>query len=190
MHSSGSLGNRMGLVRTLFLLGASVFLVTTGGIAVAQESAFQINSPAIQEGKPIPPKYTCEAIDVSPALTWEGAPEGAKSYALIMEDPDAPIGIFVHWVIYNIPGDATGLPERVPQRPVLRDGTVQGANDFSKMGYNGPCPPAGKPHRYYFILRALDTKLDLPPRARKGKLVKAMKGHVLGETTLMGTFKR
>jgi len=107
-----------------------------------------------------------------------------------MEDPDAPVGIFVHWVIYNIPADATGLPEKVPQEPNLEDGTVQGVNDLGKVGYNGPCPPAGKPHRYYFILRALDTELDLPPKSRKGELEKAMEGHVLGETTLMGTFKR
>ena len=157
---------------------------------MAQEGGFRISSPAIQEGKPIPPKFTCKATDVSPVLTWEGSPEGTRSYALIMEDPDAPIGTFVHWVIYNIPGDATGLPEGVPQKPNLEDGAVQGVNGFGRIGYNGPCPPAGKPHRYYFILRALDTELDLRPRAKKRHVEKAMKGYVLGETTLMGTVKR
>jgi Raf kinase inhibitor-like YbhB/YbcL family protein len=192
MRSIRSLREKPRLVGTFFFVTASMLLAAMGGSAMAQGqgSGFQITSPDIQEGKPIPKKFTCESVDVSPTLNWSGAPEGTESYALIMEDPDAPIGTFVHWVLYNIPGDASGLPEGVPQEQMLKDGSVQGLSDFRRVGYNGPCPPPGKPHRYYFILRALDTGLDLPPRVMKREVEKAVEGHVLGEATLMGTFKR
>ncbi len=140
-------------------------------------------------GERIPVKYTCDGDDISPPLRWEGQPEGVMSYVLIVEDPDAPIGTFTHWVIYNIPGKLSSLPEGVPKRKETEFG-LQGINDFRKVGYGGPCPPPGKPHRYFFKLYALDSTLDLPPGARKGDVLKAMEGHVLAQTQLMGTYGR
>ncbi len=152
--------------------------------------ALEIKSLVFEEGGNIPPKYTCKGADVSPPLSWNGAPEGTKSFALISDDPDAPFMTWVHWVIYNIPAEATGLGEDVPKEKTLPNGTTQGITDFRKIGYGGPCPPPGGPHRYYFKLYALDTKLDLKPGATKNALLEAMKGHILKEAQLMGKFKR
>ena len=134
--------------------------------------------------------YTCDGKDISPELAWSGAPDGTKSFALICDDPDAPVGTWVHWVVYNIPSHATGLPKGVPTIKELPDGTRQGINDFHRIGYGGPCPPRGPAHRYFFKLYALDTKLDLPPGATKEQVLEAMKGHVLGEAQLMGKYER
>jgi Raf kinase inhibitor-like YbhB/YbcL family protein len=137
----------------------------------------------------IPKKYTCDGDDLSPPLSWEGRPEGTVSYVLIVDDPDAPAGTFTHWVLYNIPGDLNSLPEGVPQGKEVKYG-YQGRNDFGAYGYGGPCPPRGKPHRYFFKLYALDTKLDLPPGAKRGDVERAMKGHVIGEAQLIGLYGR
>jgi len=151
---------------------------------------FILTSTVFEEGKRIPTRYTCDGEDLSPPLSWKGIPEGTRSLALVMEDPDAPRGTFVHWVIYNIPPDLPGLPEGVSRQGKLENGALQGANDLGVIGYRGPCPPPGKPHRYSFILRALDTKLSLGPGATRAELEEAIKDHVLGETKLMGTYGR
>lgn len=152
--------------------------------------SFQISSTAFAGSQMIPKKFTCDGPDVSPELSWQDAPAGTKSFALIMDDPDAPAGTWVHWVLYNIPADAKELAEGVTKQEQLADGALQGGNDFRKIGYGGPCPPPGKPHRYYFKLYALDAKLDLKAGASKADVERAMKEHVLGETQLIGRFGR
>lgn len=148
-----------------------------------------IKSSAFNEGEPIPKKFTCDGEDISPELSWDGAPEGTKTFALINDDPDAPGKTWVHWVLFNIPGSATSLPENMPTDKELSDGSRQGTNDFRKIGYGGPCPPGGT-HRYYFKLYAIDTELTLKPGALKQELLAAMKGHILDEGRLMGTYAR
>jgi Raf kinase inhibitor-like YbhB/YbcL family protein len=148
-----------------------------------------LTSPAFQQGSPIPVAYSCRGRDVSPALNWGESPAGTKSLALIMDDPDAPMGTWVHWVIYNIPASARGLPEAVPAGPQLKDGSLQGKNSGGQNGYNGPCPPSGT-HRYFFKLYALDTALSLSSGANKDQLLKAMQGHILAQAELMGTFSK
>jgi len=150
--------------------------------------SFQLSSSAFSSGGTIPKKYTCDGSDASPALNWNGAPAGTQSFALIADDPDAPAGTWVHWVLYNAPGSVKEFPEGVKKEEQLSDGTLQGRNDFRKIGYGGPCPPPGKPHGYFFKLYALDTKLSLKAAATKGELESAMKGHVLGQAELMGKF--
>ncbi len=150
----------------------------------------QLTSSAFADGAAIPAKYTCDGDDISPPLKWSGVPEGTKSLALVCDDPDAPIGTFVHWVLYGIPPSVTELSEGVPPAEVIPNGAVQGTNDFKRLGYGGPCPPPGGAHRYFFKLYALDAELDLKPGAMKKDLVKAMEGHVLAEGQLMGTYQR
>lgn len=149
-----------------------------------------ISSPAFQNESVIPKKHTGDGPDLSPKLEWSGVPEGAKSLALIADDPDAPMGTWVHWVVYDIPPDAKGLDEGVSKAPTLPNGAKQGTTDFRRLGYGGPAPPKGKPHRYFFKLYALDQKLNLQPGATKADVEKAMKGHVLGEAQLMGKYQR
>ena len=149
----------------------------------------ELTSPAFNEGAMIPDKYTCDGADVSPPLKWGELPAGTKSLALICDDPDAPVGTWVHWVYYDIPADRQGLPEKVaPHDRPAEDGT-QGKNDFRKIGYGGPCPPGGT-HRYYFKLYALDTTLNESPGATKKQVLKAMGNHIIGQTQLMGKYKR
>ncbi len=149
-----------------------------------------LHTTAFAAGAEIPKRFTCEGSDISPALTWSSAPEGVQSLALIADDPDAPVGTFTHWIIYDIPNQSQGLPEAVPKSGQLADGTRQGQNDFRRIGYNGPCPPPGKSHRYFFKLYALDTKLALEPGAGREQLESAINGHVLAQAEVMGTFKR
>jgi len=150
----------------------------------------QITSTAFSEGQPIPAKYSCEGSDISPPLQWTNTPANAKSFALIMDDPDAPVGTWVHWVLYDLSANATGLPENVAKTQTISNGAKQGMNTWPRLGYGGPCPPPGKPHRYFFKLYALDTMLDLKPGLTKKDLLKAMEGHVLAEGQLMGTYQR
>jgi len=148
-----------------------------------------ITSAVFEEGNPIPEKYTCDSEDLSPPLSWSGAPDNTKSFALISDDPDAPVGTWVHWVVYNIPSTVSGLSEGVPAEKTLTDGTIQGINDFRRIGYGGPCPPGGT-HRYFFKLYALESVLNLDPGAAKKDLLRAMEGHILAEAELMGTYTR
>ena len=144
-----------------------------------------ITSSAFSEGGMIPKEHTCDGSNISPALSWSGIPAGAKSLALICDDPDAPMGNWVHWVLFNIPASETGLPRAVPPDKTLANGARHGINDFRTYGYGGPCPPGGT-HRYDFKIYALDTGLAQGPGLSKADLLKAMQGHVLAEGQLMG----
>ncbi len=151
-----------------------------------------LSSPAFSNGTAIPSKHTCEGADVSPELRWTQAPPGTKSLALIVDDPDAPVGDWVHWVLYDVSATARMLPEGVPASGKLESPAAarQGKNDFGKLGWGGPCPPPGKPHRYFFRLHALDVVTGLEPGATKAEVERAMKGHVLAKAELYGTYAR
>ncbi|AKJ63430.1 YbhB/YbcL family Raf kinase inhibitor-like protein [Kiritimatiella glycovorans] len=153
------------------------------------ESPMQLSSSAFESGEMIPSQYTCDGADVSIPLSWTNAPEGVRSFALIVDDPDAPVGTWVHWVMYNIPADVRALPENIPADPQTENGAVQGLNDFRRIGYGGPCPPDGT-HRYFFRLFALDTELGLEPGASRDELLEAIEGHVIAKAELMGRYKR
>jgi len=148
-----------------------------------------IKSPAFVPGGKIPGKYTCDGMDISPPLTWTQGPEGTKTFALICDDPDAPMGTWVHWVLFNLPADITEFRENVPPERELESGAKQGMNDFRKIGYGGPCPPGGV-HRYFFKLYALDTEINLEAGATKEELLKAMEGHILAEGQIIGRYER
>src|SRR3989338_5642140 len=156
---------------------------------VAAAMSLILTSAAFQDGGPIPARYTCEGKDLAPPLAWTDPPAATKSFALISDDPDAPGGTWVHWVAYNLPAGARSLPEGVPAQAQLADGTRQGITDFGRLGYGGPCPPSGT-HRDYFKLYALDALLTPIPGARKADLERLMKGHILAEARLMGTYRR
>ena len=151
--------------------------------------SIDVVSSAFEEGGVIPARYTCDGLDVSPPLSWSSVPDGTRSLALIADDPDAPGGTFVHWVIYNLPPDTRRLPEDVPNRETLLSGAAQGVNGAGSVGYMGPCPPSST-HRYFFKVYALDTGLNLGGGATKERLLDAMEGHILAEGQLMGTYQR
>jgi Raf kinase inhibitor-like YbhB/YbcL family protein len=153
------------------------------------KSELKLTSTAFKEGEAIPRGYTCDGANVSPPLEWTGVPKTAKTIAIIADDPDAPAGTWVHWVLYNLPADGLGLIENTPQTETLKGGGVQGKNDFGKIGYGGACPPSGT-HRYFFKFYALDSELPLQPGATKIDVEKAMAGHIVGQTQLMGTYHR
>jgi Raf kinase inhibitor-like YbhB/YbcL family protein len=142
-----------------------------------------LESSAFKKHEDIPKRYTCDGLNISPPLQWSGMPVDTLSLALIMDDPDAPSKVWVHWVVYNIPADITQLEEQMPNKRLLDNGIAQGFNDFKKIGYGGPCPPSGI-HHYDFKLFALDTKLTLKPGADKDRLIRAMGGHVLDKAKL------
>lgn len=148
-----------------------------------------LRSPAFAEGGMIPSRYTCDGDDVSPGLAWSDVPDGAESFALVCDDPDAPAGTWVHWVLYDLPPAARELAERVPADPQLRAGGRHGMTDFGRIGYGGPCPPGGT-HRYFFRLYALDRTLGLAAGATRKQVEQAIKGHVLAEARLMGRYRR
>ena len=150
--------------------------------------AFKLISPVFKDGGTIPSKYTCQGQDISPPLTWSDIPSGCKSFALIVEDPDASVGIMVHWILYNIPGEVRGLREGILPHAELADNSRHGKNGIGELGYVGPCPPIGSTHRYIFKLYALDRMLKLPVGATKEQLLKAMKGYILAETELVGRY--
>jgi Raf kinase inhibitor-like YbhB/YbcL family protein len=151
-----------------------------------------ITSAAFTEGGAIPRRYTCDGANVSPPLAWSGAPRETAAFALIVDDPDAPAGTWVHWVLYDLPPTFGTLPENVTkaERPTQFGGAAQGMNDFTRGGYGGPCPPPGPAHRYYFKLYALAAPLGLPPGASKQDVERAMGGRVLETAQLMGTYTR
>ncbi len=173
-----------------------IMLLITASGCIAQNTevikvkSIRISSPAFADGERIPAKYTCEGENVSPELSWEDLPAETKSIALISDDPDAPGGTFVHWVLYNIPPEKRGLPEGVPKKDTLADGSIQGMTNFGRPGYGGPCPPPGRPHRYFFKLYALDKKLELTAGASKSDVERTMEGHMLGKGELMGLYER
>jgi Raf kinase inhibitor-like YbhB/YbcL family protein len=176
-----------------FILAPYCSLLLASSVLSAEPKASEkmtLRSPAFQPGADIPRKYTCDADDVSPPLRWESLPAGTQALALIADDPDAPGGTWVHWVVYDLTADIAALNEAIPKTETLANGAKQGANDFRRVGFGGPCPPPGPAHRYYFKLYALDAPTALKPRATKAQLLEAIKGHVLGEAELMGRYKR
>src|SRR5437879_1720738 len=154
-----------------------------------QKMEIKLTSTAFKEGEAIPRQYTCDGIDISPPLEWTGVPKSAKNIALIADDPDAPSGTFVHWVLYNLPAENIGLVENVPATENVKGGGIQGKNGFEKVGYGGPCPPSGT-HRYFFKIHALDVEFALKGGATKAELEKAMQGHIVAQGQLMGTYRR
>jgi Raf kinase inhibitor-like YbhB/YbcL family protein len=172
-------------------MGAIIIILT----AINLGGTMKLTSPAFDHNKAIPAQYTCEGADISPALQWSDAPKGTKSFALIVDDPDAPSKVWVHWILFNIPASVNELTENMPSNSFVPysaqgfEGPRQGATDFNgAQHYGGPCPPSGN-HRYHFTLYALDTTLDLPAGATKRQLLAAMKSHILEETTLIGTYQ-
>jgi Raf kinase inhibitor-like YbhB/YbcL family protein len=151
---------------------------------------FQLTSSAFADGQTIPRDHTGDGANRSPPLAWSNPPDGTVSFALICDDPDAPRRTWVHWVIFNLPGDLRGLDGGIPTAGLLADGTIQGKNDFGNLGYGGPAPPRGKPHRYFFKLYALDTRLTVPAGATRDQVLEAIKGHVLAEARTMGQYQR
>ena len=149
----------------------------------------KVTSSAFEQDAMIPSKYTCDGAGISPPLQWDDIPEGTEAIALISDDPDAPMGTFVHWVLYDMPADTMKLDENTPPDKTLPNGAKQGITDFGTVGYGGPCPPSGT-HRYYFKIYALDMQLGLESGASKGQLLKAMEDHILAKGELMGRYKR
>lgn len=158
-------------------------------ISYGGKMAISFYSPSFENAGIIPSKHTCDGSDVSPRLIWSNLPVGTKSIALICDDPDAPVGTWVHWVVYNIPPKVTELPENQPRTEKLPNGAFQGKNSWGKIGYGGPCPPSGI-HRYFFKLFALDILLNLKPGATKEELLKEMQGHILGHAEFYGKYSR
>jgi Raf kinase inhibitor-like YbhB/YbcL family protein len=185
------------LMKRLLFLAAAAIMLSAPACASDEPpagpdlpGAMVLTSTAFEEGEPIPARYSCDGEDVSPALAWSEVPEGTDSFALIMDDPDAPGGTFTHWVIFNIPRGDRNLPEGVPADSRLDNGALQGQTGFGRMGYDGPCPPSGPAHRYRFTLYALDGELSLSEGATKQQVLDAIEGHVLDQVTLTGTYQR
>jgi Raf kinase inhibitor-like YbhB/YbcL family protein len=193
-----NLGLRIISLVAIVVVAAGIFLyfrsessaLDSEGLRKGAAMGFALKSPQFTEGSDIPRHLTCDGEDVSPELRWDGTPANTKSFSLVTEDPDAPVGTFIHWVIYNLPENTKELSENLPKQKELPNGARQGRNGFGNFGYGGPCPPRGPAHRYFFRLYALDRKLDLAPGASRGELDKAMKGHVLAQAELMGRYKR
>lgn len=164
-------------------------LAVSAELKGGRQMKINVGSAAFTEGGMIPKQFTCDGADISPPLSWSTLPEGTKSIAIIVDDPDAPAGMWVHWLVYNLPPDLKGLPENVPAQKTLANGGMQGMTDFRRIGYGGPCPPSGT-HRYFFKVYALDSILDLYPGAIKKRLLNAMEGHILAEGELMGKYRR
>ena len=153
-------------------------------------TSLKLSSNSFAPGETIPKPFTCDGEDRSPELHWSDPPAGTKSFALIADDPDAPVGTWVHWVLFNLSPQTRNLPEDLPKKDSLEGGATQGQNDFHRTGYGGPCPPPGKPHRYFFKLYALDSVVSVDSRATKSDLERVMKGHILGQGELMGRYGR
>ena len=158
--------------------------------ATIKEPRLRLTSTAFGNGKLIPKRYTCDGLDISPPLKWENVPEGTQAFALICDDPDAPVSAWDHWVLFNLPAETTHLVEGVKSTTNLGKGTKRGVNSWKRTGYGGPCPPAGKVHRYYFRLYALSAPVDLQEKANKKRLLKEMEPLILEQATLKGLYKR
>jgi len=176
------------LVLAAALSGAAILIAWTPADAAGDTLALVLR--AFVPGGTIPARHTCTGEDLSPAITWSGAPAGTRAFALVCEDPDAPSGMWVHWVLYNLPPDCAGLPEGVGPRAALPAGALEGKNSWGKTGYRGPCPPPGKPHRYFFRLYALDAPLSLLAGATKAQVEAALRSHVLGQAEYVGLYGR
>ena len=176
----------------LMLLGMLAAGCASQETALSEEDemALSLSSPVFQEGEKIPVKYTCDGQDMSPPLMWGEPPPGTQAFALIMDDPDAPGGVFTHWVIFNLPVDSREFPEAVPRDNQLENKALQGMTDFGRVGYGGPCPPPGPAHHYLFSLYALDQPLDLNAGASKKQVLDAMHGHILAQGQLTGIYQR
>jgi Raf kinase inhibitor-like YbhB/YbcL family protein len=178
---------------SLFKLGLLIvvwtFILSPNLNAGGNKMQLAITSSAFSEGGMIPRQYSCDGPDISPDLSWQGVPEGSRSLALICDDPDAPVGTWVHWVLFNIPAAENGLAAQIAPDATLSNGALHGTNDFRRLGYGGPCPPRGT-HRYYFKLYALDAVLSLDAGATKAQVEAAMAGHILAQAHLMGKYKR
>jgi Raf kinase inhibitor-like YbhB/YbcL family protein len=189
MIAGGECRRMFGAVAALYMaLGLCAEFAT--GADSSRKGSMQLTSTAFTDGQPIPAKYTCDGENVSPPLTWNGTPAGAKSLALIADDPDAPVGTWVHWVLFDMPATTTGLPEALGKSQYIPGGAKQGLNDFKHLGYGGPCPPSGNPHRYFFKLYALNQALDLRPGASKKDVERAIEKHILAQGQLIGTYTR
>lgn len=183
--------NNCSLIVALFLLLFCFYqckVQSISEITAGEKMEIKVTSTAFEERGMIPKKYTCDGIDASPPLAWTSVPEGTRSLALICYDADVPYRTWIHWIIFNIPADVKGLSEKIPSQKRLPNGARQGRNDFSEIGYGGPCPP-GSTHRYYFKLYALDQEINLESGATRGQLLKAMEGHILAKGELMGKYK-
>jgi len=182
--------NRLRAARAVFAFLIGVVVANSSAAQKTEKGQMQLTSTAFSEAAPIPAKYTCDDKNLSPPLKWSGVPAGAKSLVLIADDPDAPVGTWIHWVLYALPSSVTELPEDVPKGQYTVGGGRQGVNDFKHLGYGGPCPPPGKAHRYFFKLYALDAPLDMKPGATRKDVERAMEKHVLAQAQLMGTYNR
>ncbi|WP_456401095.1 YbhB/YbcL family Raf kinase inhibitor-like protein [Persephonella sp.] len=179
----------MGRFVFLMLLITTMFNISHSNDKKFKNFDFFLRSSAFMADGFIPSKYTCDGMNVSPDLFWGEFPPDTKSFVIIMEDPDAPTGVFTHWIVYDIPYTVTALNENLPKMPVVNGFIKQGINDFGKIGYFGPCPPRGMPHRYFIRIYALDIPvLGLPPGAVKQDVMYKMEGHILSQTYLMGRY--
>jgi Raf kinase inhibitor-like YbhB/YbcL family protein len=180
------------VIRNIVRLALTIAIPLAVGLVIAADSPgkLQLKTAAFRAGSAIPTRFTCSGANISPALSWTQGPPLTESFVLIVDDPDAPAGTWVHWVVYNLPVSARQLPEHVPPGDAVSGGGKQGLNDFSQNGYGGPCPPPGRPHRYFFRLYALNTILDLHTPVHRADVDVAMKGHVLAQAQWMGTFGR
>jgi Raf kinase inhibitor-like YbhB/YbcL family protein len=177
----------------LALCGIVVSVLTASAVIMQPPPSakqMQLTSAAFKNNESIPQQYTCEGKNISPPLAWTGAPAGTRSFVLIVDDPDAPHGVWTHWVVFDLPADTMGLPEDTPRSQSITGNAKQGTNDFKQVGYGGPCPPPGKSHRYYFKLYALDSMLDLKPGSSKKQVEAALANHVLAQGQLIGTYQR
>lgn len=180
---------------TLFLSGIVAVLSLLTSVEVKAQIGgdmnFTISSTAFKDGSTIPKQYTCDGTDISPRISWDGVPAGTSSFVLIMDDPDAPVGTFNHWILYDIPSETRELPEGMSKEPALPGGAKQGVTSFRRTGYGGPCPPKGPAHRYFFSLYALDIpNLGISTSASKEDVENRMKGHIIGKTATMGKYGR
>jgi Raf kinase inhibitor-like YbhB/YbcL family protein len=194
LESQGAtIGEQLVFILAALIVFCSILSACTGEEPAKQEEVkmvLSLSSTAFEEEDEIPVTYTCDGQDISPPLVWGDPPQITEVFALIVDDPDAPGGVFTHWVLFNLPATFRQLGEGIPAQEQLEVGTLQGKNDFGSIGYGGPCPPHGRAHRYRFTIYALDQSVDLKPGASKKQLLDAMKGHILAQGQLIGTYRR
>jgi Raf kinase inhibitor-like YbhB/YbcL family protein len=176
------------------LAATGLLSVSVSGVLVAAakpaKGVFQLYSTAFRAGGSIPQRYTCSSDNVSPALSWAEIPAGTQSLVLILSDPDAPSGTWIHWLVYDLPANARHLPEGLPKNGDIEGGGRQGTNSFQDVGYGGPCPPPGDAHHYHFTLYALNIRIGLEAAASRAQVDRAMQGHIIGKADLVGLYKR